>query len=87
MGKYMMATKATHQLGDISSDEPDICYIKREGTNNYVGHWVTGMGFVDVKFPKETTRDLTPEEIEYWNKKSFQIGSQPSYKLMIKEGG
>lgn len=60
--RYMMATKADHQLGDISRDEPDFCWITGEDEDNYIGHWITGFGFVNVKFPKETTRDLTPEE-------------------------
>jgi hypothetical protein len=43
---YMMATKAIHQMGDISNDTPDICVITEEGLNNYIGHWVTGFGFL-----------------------------------------
>ena len=27
----MMGTIAIHQLGDISSDEPDLCYIQKRG--------------------------------------------------------
>jgi hypothetical protein len=30
----------------------------------YIGMWVTGFGFFDVRFPKETTRELTKEEIK-----------------------
>src|SRR5262245_33776144 len=42
--KYMMATKAIHQLGDISRDKPDICQIFGEDADNYIGNWVTGFG-------------------------------------------
>ena len=61
--KYMMATVAIHQLGDISSDEPDICIISEDEGTDYIGSWVFGLGFFGVKFPKATTRELTPEEV------------------------
>lgn len=73
--KFMMATKAIHQLGDISRDEADLCIIHSEDEENYIGNWVYGLGFVNVKFPKETTRSLTPEEVEQFNGKGFAIGS------------
>ena len=83
MSKYMMATKAFHKLGDISSDVPDLCYIYGEDNDNYIGNWVTGLGFFDVKFPKDTTRPLTPEEIEKYNKLYVRINSQPARKLKV----
>lgn len=87
MGKYMMATKAFHKLGDISSDTPDLCYIKHTSIDEkyYIGSWVTGFGFINVKFPKESTRELTDEEIKYWNSKYIQIASQPPHKLNVTE--
>ena len=75
--KYMIGTTAIHKLGDISREEGDLCRISKEDNENYYGSWVTGFGFFDVKFPKSTTRELTPEEVEYWNKKYIQINSQP----------
>lgn len=84
MAKYMMATKAIHKLGDISRDEPDLCCIGREDNNNYYGNWVTGFGFIDVCFPKSTTRDLTKEEVEKYHNTYIQIGSQFPSKLNIK---
>lgn len=81
--KYMMATKAIHKMGDISRDEPDLCHIYRETETDYIGSWVTGFGFFDVKFPKETTRELTQEEIEKYNKISIQISDQPSVRLKV----
>lgn len=65
--KYMMATTAIHQLGDISSPDPDICIISSEDADNYIGSWVFGIGFFNVKFPKATTRELTPDEVERYN--------------------
>lgn len=78
---YMMATKAIHKLGDISSNIPDLCYVYEEHDDHYIGNWVTGYGFVHVKFPKETTRKLTQEEINKYSKKYIQIGNQPVYSL------
>lgn len=65
--KYMMATKAFHQLGEISSTEPDICVVHKEEGDSYVGNWVYGLGFVGVKFPKDTTRELTEAEVQHYN--------------------
>ena len=83
LDQYMMATKAIHKLGDISRDEEELCYIHGEDEENYIGMFVEGYGFVDVKFPKETTRKLTQEEIEKYNKKYVQINSQPAHKLNV----
>lgn len=80
---YMMATKAIHQLGDISSDAPDLCYIREDDGDCYIGEWVTGFGLVNVRFPKETTKLLTEKEIEHYNKMSVRIGSQPAFKLDV----
>jgi len=81
--KYQMATKANHKLGDISSDEPDLCHVYDEDEENYYGMWVTGFGFFDVEFPKATTRDLTKEEIDYYNSRSIQINNQPAVPLSV----
>ena len=83
VNKYMMATMAVHQLGDLSSDVPDLCYIKYASSTDYYGSWVEGFGFVNVKFPKETTRDLTQEEITKYNKLSIRINNQPAMRLKV----
>jgi hypothetical protein len=62
--RIMIATTALHQLGDISRDEPDFCIIYSEADDAYIGRWLEGLGFENVRFPKETTRDLTSEEQE-----------------------
>jgi hypothetical protein len=74
--RYMMATKAMHKLGDISSDEPDLCSIYDEDENDYIGAWVTGLGFFNVHFPKATTRELTPEEREKYGKMHLEMNGQ-----------
>lgn len=83
MKKYMMATKAIHKLGDISSDEPDLCLIHSEDNENWIGNWVTGFGFINVKFPKISTRELTCEEIEKYNKQYVQLSDHPPIKLNV----
>lgn len=85
--KYMMATTAIHQLGDISRDEPDLCHIEREEGDNYIGAWVTGFGFIGVQFPKATTRELTEEELTYYDNRGIRMGSGPIIPLRVRDGG
>lgn len=80
---YKIATKAYHVLGDISRDKEDICNIQEEIEDYYIGAWVTGFGFIDVLFPKKTTRDLTKEEVEFYKIQEYAINSQPSFKLKL----
>lgn len=75
MSKYMMATVATHKTGDISRNIPDLCVIGESDDENYIGNWVTGFGFVDVKFPKATTRELTVEEVEKYHGSVVAVGN------------
>lgn len=70
MSRYMMATKATHLLGDISRDEPDLAIIDSEAGDDYIGEWLTGIGYVGVRFPKATTRELTDDEKAYYRTKA-----------------
>lgn len=81
--KYMMATTAIHKLGDISRDNPDLCRVNKEDDKNYYGAWIEGYGFINVKFPKKTTRDLTKDEIEDYNKTSIRINNQPAFQLKV----
>lgn len=79
----MMATKAIHLLGDISREKPDLCNIYGENEKNWVGAWVTGFGFIDVEFPKETTRVLTTEEITKYNSMYIQLSDYQPQKLKV----
>jgi hypothetical protein len=81
--KYMMATTAMHQLGDISSNEPDLCRVSKESETDYYGMWVTGFGFFNVRFPKETTRELTKKEIDKYNSTYIQLSNYPPQKLKV----
>ena len=64
MKTIMLATVATHVLGDLSRKYPDYCVIDsaKETPLAYVGNWLSGLGYLDVHFPKTTTRRLTEEE-------------------------
>lgn len=64
--RYMMATTAIHTLGDISRDEPDLARIYGEDGDDYIGQWVAGYGYVNVRFPKASTRPLNAKEIAYY---------------------
>ncbi len=81
--KYLIGTKALHQTGDISREKEDLFRASGETEKYWVGMWVTGFGFFNVLFPKETSRELTQEERNYYNTISVQIGSQPPYKLNV----
>lgn len=58
---FGIATAAMHKLGDISRDEPDYCLFVSEDETNYYGHWIEGFGFVNVAFPKTTSKICSPE--------------------------
>jgi len=84
---YMMATKAIHKLGDISSDFEDICHIDKEDEGNYIGNWLFGIAFFDVKFPKATTRMPTTAEIDKYNGAFVVCTSGHSRKINITQEG
>jgi hypothetical protein len=81
--KYLMGTKAFHQLGDLSRPDYDLFSATGETENYWVGMWTFGYGFFNVLFPKETSRELTQEEIEKYNNSSIQINAQPPVKLKV----
>ena len=73
--KKLMGTLAYHKLGEISRQIPDIFTAVAETETHWVGSWLTGFGFVSVLFPKETSRELTEEEVEHYKGKKLAIGS------------
>ena len=83
-GFDMMATKAYHKLGDISSEKPDLCTVYSETENYYIGQWVTGLGFFNVHFPKDSTRELTESEVEYYENLSLSMNNQDLGKIKIR---
>ena len=80
-GRYMMATTAHHQLGDISRDKPDLAWITSEDGDTYTGAWVTGFGYVNVRFPKATTRELTAEERAHYDGRQVVMGGRPRGRI------
>lgn len=87
MSMHMMATEAHHKLGDISSDTPDLCFVYDQDEDNYYGMWVMGFGFFDVRFPKETTRELTQEEINHYSEMSIALSGHNLGKIKLDCGG
>lgn len=83
--QYKMATTAIHKLGDISNDTPDICRVDSEDEDNFYGAWVYGMGFIEVRFPKSTTHDLTEADIEKYDGKGMAIGNTYLGKLNVRD--
>lgn len=83
--RYMMATTAIHKLGDISRRIPDLCVIHGENEENYIGNWLEGFGFVDVEFPKKSTRELTEEEKNKYNGMVIAIGNSVQQIVETKE--
>ena len=81
--RYLMGTKAYHQLGDISRDEYDLFCTTAATEKYWVGMWVEGFGFFNVLFPKETSRELTKDEFEKYNNAYIQINSQSPIKLEV----
>ena len=79
----LIATIAYHQMGELTREEGDLCCAGKESENYYIGNWVTGFGFFNVMFPKETTRKLTDEEVEKYNNMYVQISDQIPVKLNV----
>lgn len=82
--KHMIATTATHLMGDLSRKHADLCIITSDDGENWIGYWATGFRFMDVKFPKATTRELTDEEKEKYRSFGISINSQQPIDIKIK---
>ena len=74
-----MATIASHQMGDLTRRPADICTVFKKTKDNYIGNWVTGFGFVEVKFPIGSTRNLTKKEIAKYDGMPMSMGDQVSF--------
>lgn len=59
---YMMGTQAFIRFGSLSRNTPNLCLINKEDEDNFIGRWVFRSFFFNVRFPKNTTRELTDEE-------------------------
>lgn len=78
--KYMIGTKAYHILGEISSNVEDIFWASEETDDYWIGAWVTGLGFVSVCFPKETSRELTDQERKEYARNTYTLAGN-NFKL------
>lgn len=83
--RYVMATVAMHKVGDISRDEPHLAVIYGEDGDDWIGEWVTGMGFINVRFPMATTRELTDDERARYDGRTVQAGNG-AYRIDIPRG-
>jgi hypothetical protein len=68
-GRIKVGTTAIHKMGDISRPvdlelSQRLFVTQSETEADYIGNWVAGFGFIDVRFPKETVRELTAGEAE-----------------------
>jgi hypothetical protein len=79
----MMATTAIHKLGDISRDEPDLAYITGEDGDDWIGNWVTGYGYIHVRFPKSSTRELTAAERGLYDEKTLTLAGEPVGRIEV----
>ena len=86
--RYMMATKAHHKMGDISRNNEDICAIFGDDEKNdaWVGNWITGLGFIHVRFPKATTREPTEEEIRDYISGYYDYQYEMFRDMKLEEG-
>ena len=55
---------AQHKLGPIGREKDNFIVVYGETDDFYIGEFVTGYGFFDVKFRKVDCRDLTQEDID-----------------------
>jgi hypothetical protein len=75
--RYMIGTKAMHLLGDLSEPDGALCILHEydAATREYIGEWSEGFGFINVRFPADTLRELTAEEYSALDGKIRVIGS------------
>lgn len=61
--KLILATKAYHKMGELTREIPDFAIVTGETETDYIGHWARHLVlFVEVHFPKQTSRLVTVED-------------------------
>lgn len=65
---FMMATEAHHGKHNLSRTSPGLCRVYSEDDKNYYGQWVEISMFIDVRFPKASTRGLNK-----WERRLFSV--------------
>lgn len=76
-------TPAIHQLGDIRRDQDDTFVVSHRDGDHLVGHWLTGLGFVNVRVPASGTRRLSHDEADRLSHGRIQVGSIVSDPLDV----
>ena len=85
MARYMMATKSVYPLGEYVRETPGLCVITTTSIDgSYFGYWTAGAGHVGaVTFPRETTRDLTEEEMLKYRSLGYQMDRSGAIHLLV----
>jgi hypothetical protein len=65
---------AIHKLGNIGRSNDNYIVIHSEIDSHFIGNFVTGFGFIDVKFKKEDVRQCTNDEKEKALSKRIELG-------------
>jgi len=78
---------AIHKLGDIGREIDDYIQIHSETDEYYIGNFVEGYGFIDVKYHKSDCRNLTQDEINKMNKKCYSINGNIIGKYRLDNDG
>jgi len=51
--------------------------------DDYIGNWVTGFGYINVRFPRATTRDLTPAERARYDGAELELSGRPYGSIQL----
>ncbi len=78
---------AIHKLGNIGREEDDFIRVFEEDEEYYIGNFVQGFGFIDVKFKKRDCRSLTKEEVDHLNGRWHGINNHPYYQIWVDYEG
>ena len=91
MKGYMMAKEAffKDRSGELKphwkGDFFDLCCVGGEQGEYYTGHFITGLGIAWLRFPKETTRELTKEEVLKYHNKRLMISGNVIGRIDLTE--
>ncbi len=84
-GLYLMAKEAHHKLGEISRDEWDLAIVFQEDLESFYGNWVFGFGFIEVRFPKNSVKQLNKKELKKYNDTGYGISGVFINMLKVKD--
>lgn len=66
---------AIHKLGNIKRDTYDVelIYAQEETEDEYIGSFIEGFGFINVRFKKSDCRNPTQEELEMIDEGNLEL--------------